>query len=295
MGTSRIDGRPPGLPTVSAIIPAYNASAFIHRTIESALAQTHHLLEIIVVDDGSTDNTVEVCSRYPVSVIPKNNGGPAAARNSGAKHATGEWLAFLDHDDGWHPDKTEIQLGLVNDAIDAVFCEKSPGSDAISFMDMFWHNYGGNPSGTIVRAEVLRSLGMFDEDPSLIGVDDYNFWLRFMLKGHKFAVSPQCYSFTPADNHLGGNPQKMINGELANIEKIGMAAGIDRGTIEARKRVIRREYIPSLIGSRKLGEARKHLLRAGISTEMMKCWTAALCPVWMLDMRRRLTQRADIS
>src|SRR5215831_2827499 len=89
---------------VSGIIPAYNAESFISETIASALAQTYPLTELIVVDDGSSDHTAEVAARFPnTRVIRRPNGGQGAARNTGIQAASGDWIAFLDHDDTWHP------------------------------------------------------------------------------------------------------------------------------------------------------------------------------------------------
>src|SRR5271154_4845432 len=98
--------------TVSVTIPAYNAGGRVTRTIASALDQTMPVLEVIVVDDGSTDDTVEVASRFPhpVRIVRKSNGGPASARNLGCGLAQGDWLAMLDADDWWFPRKNEIQL-----------------------------------------------------------------------------------------------------------------------------------------------------------------------------------------
>ena len=91
-------------PSVSVVIPAFNAARFIGRALENVLNQTVPVLEIIVVDDGSTDDTATVASRYAplVRVARKSNAGPASARNLGASLARGEWLAMLDADDWWH-------------------------------------------------------------------------------------------------------------------------------------------------------------------------------------------------
>jgi glycosyltransferase involved in cell wall biosynthesis len=86
-------------PTISVIIPAFNASAFIHQCIENMLSQTYKNLEIIVVDDGSTDNTTELANQYPVKLIRQENQGVSVARNAGLAAATGEYLHFMDVDD----------------------------------------------------------------------------------------------------------------------------------------------------------------------------------------------------
>ncbi len=99
----------------SVIIPAFNREATIGRAIESVLAQTHAPLELIVVDDGSTDRTADVARGYgpQVSVIRQPNGGPGAARNAGIRAAVGAIVAFLDSDDAWHPDKLARQVALM--------------------------------------------------------------------------------------------------------------------------------------------------------------------------------------
>ena len=160
---SRIDGLPAGWPLVSVIIPAYNAAAFVSNAIESALAQTHHPLEIIVVDDGSTDGTINMVRKFPVTLVQQSNSGPAGARNTGALASSGEWLAFLDHDDTWDMNKTAVQMTYVDESISAVFSPKDPYLSEFNFNDLFWRNLGGNPSSTIIRRETLSKLGTFDD------------------------------------------------------------------------------------------------------------------------------------
>lgn len=103
---------------VSAVIPAYNAAGCVGRAIRSVLAQTRPVIEILVIDDGSCDDTSSVAERFgpPVRVIRQANAGPSAARNRGAWAARGEWLAFLDADDTWLPPKLERQAGHFDDA-----------------------------------------------------------------------------------------------------------------------------------------------------------------------------------
>jgi glycosyltransferase involved in cell wall biosynthesis len=101
------------MPTVSVIIPAFNSALFVEDAIRSVLAQTMQNFEIVIVDDGSTDNTADVVKALAserVRYICKTNQGPSAARNVGIRHALGEYVAFLDSDDRWLPRKLEAQL-----------------------------------------------------------------------------------------------------------------------------------------------------------------------------------------
>lgn len=113
------------LPTVSVITPCYNGTRYLRETIESVLAQTHSVLEMIVVDDGSTDDSAAVAESFgpPVRVIRQANQGESVARNVGMDAARGDWIAFLDADDLWKPEKIERQLHAANNSIDVVHTE----------------------------------------------------------------------------------------------------------------------------------------------------------------------------
>ncbi len=281
------------MPTYTAIITAYNAENFIHHAIQSVLAQTLQPLEILVVDDGSSDNTDEAVRKFPVQYVYRPNGGPAAARNTGARLAKGEWLAYLDHDDTWYPEKSAMQLQQASPDIGAIFCEKAKNSENVGFSQMFERNYGGNPSGMMIRRTVLESLNGFDEDPELIGVDDYNLWLRFLWAGHRYRTTPQYYFFTPDEDHLGGKPDRMLNSELTNIDKISRLAALDPELVKFRKQAIRRNYLPNLIGARKQKQARSILLKSGLDVPgLIKYTAASFCPAWVLDIRRKLISTA---
>ncbi len=112
------------MPEVTAIIPAFNAGRFINRTIDSVLAQTYKDFELIVVDDGSTDNTAEIVKSYGSKVIYiyQPNAGDGPARNAGIKAAKGKWIAFLDHDDEWLPEKLDAQMKLLSANPDLRWC-----------------------------------------------------------------------------------------------------------------------------------------------------------------------------
>lgn len=116
--------------SVSVVIPAYNAQSFLADAIESARSQSIAPAEVIVVDDGSTDATADVAARFgpAVALIRQPNAGIGAARNAGLAAATGDWLAFLDADDLWTPDKTALQLAAFDTepALDIVFGSMQP-------------------------------------------------------------------------------------------------------------------------------------------------------------------------
>ncbi len=112
------------MPEISVIIPAFNAGRFINRTIDSVLAQTYKDYELIVVDDGSTDNTGEAVKSYgeKVRYIYQPNAGDGPARNTGINAAKGRWIAFLDHDDEWPPEKLVAQMKLLSANPDLRWC-----------------------------------------------------------------------------------------------------------------------------------------------------------------------------
>src|SRR5262245_20179101 len=110
--------------SVSVVIPCYNAGRFLKETLESILAQTRPALEVIVVDDGSTDDSAAVAGAFgpPVRVLRQSNQGESVARNRGLDEARGDWVAFLDADDVWAPDKLERQLAAVEGSPGVACC-----------------------------------------------------------------------------------------------------------------------------------------------------------------------------
>lgn len=192
-------------PLVSVVIPAYNAAGFIAETLESVLGQTYRPLEIIVVDDGSRDGTPEVVERFAshgVRLIRQENAGPSAARNRGIAVATGTYIAFLDADDLWLPEKTARQvevmeehpdMGLLfGDMVNFGPAGREPvshfeknGLDATyfgdplyledAFLKIFRNNVIPTPA-VLVRASLLARTGGFDERFRFS--EDYLLWLR---------------------------------------------------------------------------------------------------------------------
>jgi glycosyltransferase involved in cell wall biosynthesis len=194
--TRHSDGEPC---LVSVIIPCYNSSAFVSATIDSVLRQTVPVDDIIAVDDGSTDSTMEVLSRYGsririVARAHQGGHGPAAPRNAGLDVCRGQHVAFLDHDDVWRPTKIERQLnvlraredvGLVFTACDAfaldgrtLFRFPPPSKAALDALpeSLLLDCFIASPSSVMVRRSVLDRVGRFDE--KLCAADDHDMWIR---------------------------------------------------------------------------------------------------------------------
>jgi glycosyltransferase involved in cell wall biosynthesis len=110
--------------SISVIIPNYNYGRYLSEAIESALNQTYSNIEVIVVNNGSTDNSLEILRAYggKIKLIDQQNLGQSGARNSGLIHAEGDYIAFLDADDYWHPTKIEKQVSLMSDKTELVYC-----------------------------------------------------------------------------------------------------------------------------------------------------------------------------
>ena len=194
--------------SISVVVPTYNRGAAIEPTLNSVLAQTTPVLEILVVDDGSTDGTGDwVKDHYAheprVRVISQSNGGVAAARNRGLEAVRGEFVAFLDHDDRWHPDKLRLQLELMQQRpeVGVVYSlwqqvsedgEIIPGHEARQveadwnlpegeiFFTLIKRNFLISMSVPLVRTALVREVGGFD--PATVPCDDYDLWLRLSRK-----------------------------------------------------------------------------------------------------------------
>ncbi|MGD0295029.1 MAG: glycosyltransferase family A protein [Terracidiphilus sp.] len=241
-------------PSVSAVIPAYNAERFISGTIQSVLAQTHKIAEIIVVDDGSTDRTAEIAAGFPgVRVIQRPNGGPGAARNTGIHAASGEWIAFLDSDDHWVPRKTEIQLACASQEVGVIY---SNHFDPIHFGNL-WHRQAHiTPSGAFVRKRALQDVGGFEEARAVMSVEDLNLWLRIALTNWRFVKSEiGLFLYHPTEQSLSANDFKMARAELVNINMIGKRVSCQPEENERVKQASRIEYAKSLIAGQRWGEA----------------------------------------
>lgn len=202
--------------SVSLVIPSYNRSTLIFHTIDSALAQRRPFLEIIVADDGSTDNTAEVVARYgdKVTFLALEHAGVQTARNRGVEAARGKFVTFCDSDDLLEPDFVATMFGWLDDhpAYDAMYCNfvtfqsdgtvhpdkfslaprgyfsaaTSEGDFVRHFPDLYLRTLEYQPlfmSGTIVRRAFYREIGGFDTRFNGVGGEDWEFTLRVLALG----------------------------------------------------------------------------------------------------------------
>jgi glycosyltransferase involved in cell wall biosynthesis len=183
---------------VSVIIPTYNAAEFIAEALDSVLAQTYDDLEVIVVDDGSQDSTADIVSEYAgVTLIRQSNSGAAAARNRALQEATGDYIAFLDADDLWLPDKTTTQVRFLSESglkwcyCDSYFAWYGAREYVGSLSnvqgprvgDVLVQYLSGNFSiplpATMVKCEVFDHVGNFDE--TMRTVEHTDLWARIAV------------------------------------------------------------------------------------------------------------------
>jgi glycosyltransferase involved in cell wall biosynthesis len=185
---------------VSVVIPVYNGEQFIRAAVESALAQTPWVGEVIVVDDGSTDGTVSYAREFgeAVRIVElQHSGNPGVARNAGVTSAKGELIAFLDADDVWLPGKIEAQLEVIgaNPTVGLVctnaYRQTDPGQCSGMFpllpmhaeqsgevMDALLHENFIITSSVLTRRAELAAAGLFSVSEHLPAVEDYDLWLR---------------------------------------------------------------------------------------------------------------------
>jgi glycosyltransferase involved in cell wall biosynthesis len=186
---------------VSVIIPIYNAEAFIKTTLESVFKQTHSNLEVICIDDGSTDQTAKIIQtlakqdpRLIYHKQPKNMGRPSFGRNTGLKIAKGDFITFLDHDDTFLPDKLAVSLKFMQEKKVDFMCSNIYlfNNEKQKIDGKAWESVGGEvrqnfahrllkgnfvpPNSTLIRRQVLDKVKEFDTN--LKAADDFDFWYR---------------------------------------------------------------------------------------------------------------------
>lgn len=284
-------------PTVSVVIPAYNAARCIRTALESVLSQTIAPLEILVVDDGSTDETAEVVRSMGgiVRLLTQKNGGPGAARNLGIHEAKGEWIALLDADDAWLPHRLERQLShLADDVILVCSQNLHEPTEARDFQrlsfESLWSRNDIGTSTVLARRSAMLDVGGFDTERCLIGVEDYNLWLRMAASGGEMIrLTEKLVRYTPAPNNLSSQLGRIVVAEVYSAQSIHQLGLVTEQLFERKLAEIYAEYGSSHFHIRELVEARRcfwQSLSHSISFSVMLQWLAAYVPRPVLDVRR---------
>lgn len=215
-------------PLVSVIIPAYNCEKFLDRALYSVLAQSWKNIEIIVVDDGSTDSTAERAARFgdKITYVYQENAGASSARNNGIQIATGEYIAFLDADDSWVPSKLEVQVevflrnpGMALVSTGSLYLNEelesehnslsSPSFDPAAVRLEDFQNLFENPylatSTVMVATSVARDVGGFDT--ALVTAEDLDFYFNCCWQRTFARIDQKLVYKAGVDGSLGGGPR----------------------------------------------------------------------------------------
>jgi glycosyltransferase involved in cell wall biosynthesis len=228
------------MPAVSVIMPAYNAAAYLHRAVESVLAQEFDDLELLIVDDGSSDETVAVARAFAardprVRVLAQANAGPGPARNTAFAAAHAPYFAFLDSDDEWAPGFVREQVAIL---------ERRPDVDVV--IGNAWNRGGdrdGHPARPIRGADQLITLAeiLADEeclfimalfrrsvvdavggfDPAIFTNEEYEMWIRAALAGFRFTRNPKPLGwYSSRADSLSASDTRMLGGILRVFAKV---------------------------------------------------------------------------
>lgn len=219
---------------ISVIMPAYNASAFIARSIQSVLGQRNVLLELIVICDAPTDDTVEIVKRFTDARIEivelEENQGVSEARNAGLRLATGRYIAFCDADDYWYPEKLSIQIELLEKSNSAV-CHANCDLVDIDGMTLGLRRYPEIVTYKMMRHRnyICNSSGLFDTSKlsvvfqQSIYHEDYLMWLEILSNsGMSIGSKKPLLMYTINPNSLSGNKLVSLIGALKIQRKHGL-------------------------------------------------------------------------
>jgi glycosyltransferase involved in cell wall biosynthesis len=223
--------------TISVIIPVYNGTDYILETIASVKSQTLAPIEIIIVDDGSTDGTSDKVKSIPgVTLVVQANRGPSAARNRGAAVASGDWLAFLDADDVWHPEKLKVQSELFFDDTTLVYCNRTNigdlggrsvlQSEGVTlyegevFSKLLEEGNFITASSVVISRRVFQACGGFCEDEEILGVEDWDLWLQASRLGKVRRSMEPLVQYRIHSSGLSRNIRKMCNAQLQVLQRV---------------------------------------------------------------------------
>ncbi len=260
--------------TISVIIPTYNRKQTLSRTIQSVLNQSFQPLEIILVDDGSTDGTADwIRTHFPsMNVLQQINQGVSSSRNHGIEKSKCDWIALLDSDDEWKPNKMERQVESLEKNPDVLFCHTNEIwiRNGVRVNQGKKHQkYGGmifekcldmcriSPSSSLFRKSLLNDVGYFDEN--LRVCEDYDLWLRITAKYPVlFLDEPLIIKYGGHDDQLSRVPEGIEKYRIQSLEKIiKIPTFNDQQKINVRE-MLKKKYSIYANGLKKRGRIREY-------------------------------------
>ena len=252
---------------ISVILPTYNREHTLRRAIDSVLSQTLQPFEFIVIDDGSTDETKRLLKEnYPmVQYLYQANGGVSSARNKGIQHSCGDWIALLDSDDEWMPDKLESQSRIINNSNNNHFIHTNEIwiRKGVRVNQMKKHEkYGGwifekcldickiSPSSSMISKKIFDDIGLFDE--SLKVCEDYDMWLRISSKYEiSYLDEPLIVKYGGHDDQLSNVKNGIEQYRIRSLEKILQSSKLNENQFNSAKKALLKKYHIYLNGAKK--------------------------------------------
>jgi glycosyltransferase involved in cell wall biosynthesis len=274
-------------PLISAILPTHNGASrgYLTEAIDSVLAQTYTHRELLIVNDGSTDETANQLGRYigrDIRILHQLNQGLAAARNTGIRHARGEYICFLDDDDRWLPEKLERQMEffvnctartdgrvkmiytpirLINERGQTVGRQAHMASGDI-YQELFTVNLIDSPSSVMIKRDVLNAVGSFD--PTLRSIEDLDLWLRIAQDFEIHSMTEPLVEYRVHDNKMSNRLETMYSWRRRVVER-----AIDnnrRHDVQLDRRAIlfdiEKQYFDRCLQVADAEGAERHFLRA---------------------------------
>jgi glycosyltransferase involved in cell wall biosynthesis len=237
-----VEKRSNPVPDVSVIIPVYRGSQYIAQALRSVFAQRFSAYEVIIINDGSPETEQVERELLPytqqITYIKQENGGPSSARNAGILQAKGEYVAFLDCDDAWHPSYLEEQLALLraDPELDLIYCdalligtspnagktvmEINPSHGAVTLESLLKLDCSVITSCTVVRRQCLLDTGLFDKDRRCC--EDYDMWVRIADRGGRLAYQHKVLALRRIHSQaITADPSYVIDSQVAVFRKLG--------------------------------------------------------------------------
>lgn len=240
-------GLRPSTPSIDVVIPAYNAESFVTRTLESVARQSYPITSVIVVNDGSTDDTqacvLQFAQSFPhlnIILLSQENAGLSAARNAGIKHSSADFIALLDADDLWSPEKLSIQIQLFTNSamvnLGVVYCAYKLINDKDQFIPvapkdiitptlrgnvyptlLLGNFISGSGSSVVIKRSVFSEIGLFDEN--LRACEDWDMWIRIAKKYQFDFIDTPLVSIRVHQNNMQKDRIRMLSAELMVLNK----------------------------------------------------------------------------